>query len=71
LHHIIENYHRLDDVTVFTQGKPFDHCPNITDHIDTMLEEGMELPYLNLSQSHSATTIGVLSTSNHATTTNG
>lgn len=50
LHHIIENYHRLDDVTLFTQGKPFDHCPAITDHIDTILEEGMDVPYLNLSQ---------------------
>jgi hypothetical protein len=26
LHHIITNYHRLADVTVFCQGKPFDHA---------------------------------------------
>ena len=26
LHHVIFNYDNLDDVTVFLQGSPFDHC---------------------------------------------
>ena len=27
--HIVENYHTLDDYTVFLQGNPFDHSPNV------------------------------------------
>ena len=26
LTHIVENYHNLDDFTIFTQGNPFDHA---------------------------------------------
>jgi hypothetical protein len=29
LHHIIENYDKLDDYTCFLQGNPFDHSPDI------------------------------------------
>jgi len=29
LHHIITNYDRLDDYTVFLQGYPFDHSPKL------------------------------------------
>lgn len=29
LHHIIERYERLADITVFCQGKPFDHVPDL------------------------------------------
>ena len=32
LHHIIMNYHSLDDYTIFLQGFPFDHTPNL-EHI--------------------------------------
>jgi len=27
LHHIVENYDKLSEITIFCQGKPFDHCP--------------------------------------------
>ena len=27
LYHIITNYNSLADITIFTQGNPFDHCP--------------------------------------------
>lgn len=29
LNHIILNYSKLGDSTIFVQGRPFDHCPNI------------------------------------------
>jgi hypothetical protein len=29
LHHIINNYYDLSDITIFVQGHPFDHCPEI------------------------------------------
>lgn len=29
LTHIVRNYDRLADVTVFVQGNPFDHCPEL------------------------------------------
>lgn len=28
LYHIIKNYKKLSNKTIFTQGNPFDHCPN-------------------------------------------
>lgn len=28
LHHIITRYDSLSDITIFTQGHPFDHCPH-------------------------------------------
>ena len=28
-YHICQNYHNLHDVTVFLQGRPFDHAPNV------------------------------------------
>jgi hypothetical protein len=33
LHHIIQNYERLADVTVFLQANPFDHVPDIQKHL--------------------------------------
>lgn len=33
LHHIIENYDTLADVNVFTQGHPFDHCPDFIEKL--------------------------------------
>jgi hypothetical protein len=33
LNHIIKNYNNLSDINIFTQGHPFDHCPNIFDLI--------------------------------------
>jgi hypothetical protein len=35
LFHIVENYDRLDDYTVFLQGNPFDHSPNLFRQLDT------------------------------------
>ena len=29
LHHLVEHYHELADLTVFVQGKPFDHVPDL------------------------------------------
>jgi|APGre2960657404_1045060.scaffolds.fasta_scaffold03773_3 hypothetical protein len=49
LHHIIEKYNELDDVTVFTQANPFDHCPNFIHYIELMLEHGLNQPFVNLS----------------------
>lgn len=33
LHHIITNYNNLDDYTIFLQGRPFDHSPNVINTI--------------------------------------
>ncbi len=33
LHHIVQNYERLAEVTVFLQGYPFDHIPNLDEQI--------------------------------------
>jgi hypothetical protein len=35
--HIIDNYDKLDDYTVFLQGNPFDHSPNIISALYTIL----------------------------------
>lgn len=31
--YIYDNYHNLDDYTIFLQGNPFDHSPNIIKHL--------------------------------------
>jgi len=31
--HIVNNYDNLDDYTIFLQGNPFDHSPNLIDNI--------------------------------------
>jgi hypothetical protein len=49
LHHIIENYENLDDITIFTQGNPFDHCPNFVEKIKDIVDKGIESPFVNLS----------------------
>lgn len=33
LHHVIQNYNSLDDLTLFCQGHPFDHCKEFLDVI--------------------------------------
>ncbi len=35
LFHIVNNYDQLDDFTVFLQGNPFDHSPNLFRQLDT------------------------------------
>lgn len=34
LNHIIKNYNNLSDINIFTQGNPFDHCPNFLDLVN-------------------------------------
>jgi hypothetical protein len=31
--HIVNNYDNLDDYTIFLQGNPFDHSPNLIDNL--------------------------------------
>lgn len=38
LHHIVHNYHALDDYTVFAQGRPFDHCGTFVDQVNRFAE---------------------------------
>lgn len=33
LYHVVENYHRLADVTFFCQGNPFDHSPDFLERL--------------------------------------
>ena len=40
--YIYDNYHTLHDYTVFLQGNPFDHCPEILDKLQEL--NYMELP---------------------------
>lgn len=37
--HICDNYDRLEDYTIFLQGRPFDHSPNIIKKINTYIED--------------------------------
>lgn len=36
--HIYDNYDKLDDYTVFLQGDPFDHSPNIVSKLNKYIE---------------------------------
>ena len=36
--HIYNNYDNLDEYTVFLQGNPFDHSPNIIKNLDAIME---------------------------------
>lgn len=52
--HIYKNYDQLDDYTVFLQGYPFDHSPDILKHLDAMLfgqafENPLQFMYLTPS----------------------
>ena len=40
LFHIVNNYSNLDDVTVFTQGNPFDHVPDFLAKINNLIVDG-------------------------------
>jgi hypothetical protein len=39
-HYICENYANLDDFTIFLQGNPFDHSPDICEQLRTLLRDG-------------------------------
>jgi hypothetical protein len=43
LHHLVSRYDSLAPVTVFCQGHPFDHAPDLHDRLSA-LEEGIENP---------------------------
>jgi hypothetical protein len=43
LHHIVNNYHDLAEVTIFCQGSPFHHCPDFLEQ--TKLEVTDYRPY--------------------------
>jgi hypothetical protein len=48
--HIVDNYDNLDDYTVFLQGNPFDHSPNLTDNLFKYMntrELNIEFEYLS------------------------
>jgi hypothetical protein len=53
-HYICENYDCLDDYTVFLQGNPFDHSPNVCSQLHRFLNEQMDcnidFQYLDTSQ---------------------
>lgn len=46
LTHIINNYDNLSDYTVFLQGNPFDHSPNLFNSIENFLVHKNEFQYL-------------------------
>ena len=37
--YIYDNYHNLDDLTVFLQANPFDHCPNVIQQIQSLTDD--------------------------------
>jgi len=41
LYHIIKHYHELPDLMVFTQGKPFDHAPDLHKVLRAMVNDGL------------------------------
>ena len=48
LHHIIENYDNLDDITVFTQGNPLDHSAKFFNRVEDLLINRMPGHFVNL-----------------------
>lgn len=50
--HIYNNYYNLDDYTIFLQGNPFDHSPNILDNIDFLTNNIDLLKENNVSFMH-------------------
>lgn len=45
LHHIINNYDNLDDIMIFSQGYPFDHCPTFIEDLDEYLSASEKQNY--------------------------
>ena len=39
LNHIINYYDNLHDITIFSQGNPFDHCPTFIEDLNQYLEK--------------------------------
>lgn len=50
LHHIVSNYDNLDEYTIFVQGNPFDHSPNLLRNIQN-ISSATEVPdFMYLSE---------------------
>lgn len=47
LHHIIENYHDLSDLTIFTQAHPFDNIPSFFEFLNSDLLKKEYTNYFN------------------------
>lgn len=47
LHHIIENYEKLSDLTIFTQAYPFDNIPTFFEFLDSDLSITDNINYFN------------------------
>jgi hypothetical protein len=50
LHHIVENYENLADVTFFTQADPFDHSPNFLNHVKQIVTERQSYGFKGLTK---------------------
>jgi hypothetical protein len=48
--YIYDNYNNLDDYTIFLQGNPFDHSPNIIKNLKKYTTENIELKFEFLSE---------------------
>ena len=46
--HICDNYDNLDDYTIFLQGFPFDHSPDILEHLRNYIKQYSENKDLNI-----------------------
>ena len=69
LHHIITNYDKLDDYTVFLQGYPFDHTPYLEDiirEIQNSVERNEPLAFRSISK-----TVLEIVVTNHVADWNG
>ena len=50
LYHIVSNYDNLDDYTIFVQGNPFDHSPNLLRNIQNIASANEFPDFMYLSE---------------------
>ena len=48
-HYICKNYDNLDDYTVFLQGNPFDHSPNVCELLDEYINNPLDIDFQYLN----------------------
>ena len=48
--YICDNYDNLDDYTIFLQGNPFDHSPNIVSNINKYINNNLQIDFEFLSE---------------------
>ena len=48
--YICDNYDNLDDYTIFLQGNPFDHSPNIVYNINKYINNNLQIDFEFLSE---------------------